>query len=99
MFFVDAHAFDVDGDKEAMRKGGRDFQDFRFCSDADADTVVGAYIDADVDADADTDAVDIDADADAVDIDADAEAGKQRGERVGRILRSCFGPHFRPSLN
>ena len=82
-----------------MRKGGRDFQDFRFCSDADADTVVGAYIDADVDADADTDAVDIDADADAVDIDADAEAGKQRGERVGRILRSCFGPHFRPSLN
>ena len=90
MFFVDAHAFDVDGDKEAMRKGGRDFQDFRFCSDADADTVVGAYIDADVDADADTDAVDI---------DADAEAGKQRGERVGRILRSCFGPHFRPSLN
>ena len=69
-----------------MRKGGRDFQDFRFCSDADADTVVGAYIDADVD-------------ADAVDIDADAEAGKQRGERVGRILRSCFGPHFRPSLN
>ena len=97
MFFVDAHAFDVDGDKEAMRKGGRDFQDFRFCSDADADTC--AYIDADVDADADTDAVDIDADADAVDIDADAEAGKQRGERVGRILRSCFGPHFGPSLN
>ena len=88
MFFVDAHAFDVDGDKEAMRKGGRDFQDFRFCSDADADTC--AYIDADVDADAVTDSVDI---------DADAESGKQRGERVGRILRSCFGPHFRPSLN